>query len=507
MDDLRSLPTPQALWEKLNRNWLAGYSDGKRAVDKARCNRDWFDDVEARRCQLQQHYQSVGAAVSPGHRPLLLIAEPNPLDCLASFWAALLADWNVAFANPSWGDRERAAAYRILQPNLIWPAEVACEGNLSSASASSVASSGSSRMTSLSRPLNAILIPTGGTSGRIKFAHHTWTTLLTAASSFCQTFSWPAHTYCVLPVYHVSGLMQVLRAWLSQAQVAIAPFKTLETQPALVENPAGWYISLVPTQLARLLTAGKGFWLSQFRAVLLGGAPPWPDILIQAAQQKIPVCLSYGMTETAAMVAVQRPKTAAFSAKHPSSGSALPHAKISIEVAGKAQPDNTLGQIVVRSRSVACGYYSGRRDRDCNRDSDRPHSQDFLDQTFYTDDLGYLASEGQLYVTGRISNKIISGGENIFPAEVEAALRSTGQVKDICVFGQPDSQWGEIVVAAFVPTDSSVTAASLQSALSCGEDTPLLSRYKHPKRWIRLSTIPRNAQGKLMKSALAAQIR
>lgn len=491
-------PTPRSLWENLNRDWLTGHGNFDDRV-----NQQWFANVETRYCQLQQHERLISQSATDDEKgskaethPLLLIAEPEPHDFLASFWAALLSGWNVALANPHWGDRERNMALEILQPSLIWPAS----NNLSSLTFphghADMRPCSLEARHSLSCP-SAILIPTGGTGGKLKFARHTWTTILTAANGFCQTFPTPIHTYCVLPVHHVSGLMQLLRAWISQAQVVITAFKTLETQPPLISNPTSWYISLVPTQLTRLLTAGKGPWLSKFHAVLLGGAPTWPDLLAQATEQKIPICLSYGMTETAAMVAAQTPREARHNPQATGSGSRLPHAQITIEAAGKTQPSNTVGQIVIHSQAIAHGYYSP---------GNPTKNPDFSSQTFRTDDLGYLTSQGQLHITGRASSKIISGGENIFPAEVEAALHSTGQVKDVCVFSQPDPHWGEVVVAAFVPAHPDVSETTLRTALSNGKAGSILSRYKHPKKWISIKAVPRNAQGKILKSVLASQI-
>ena len=474
--DLNSLPSPQTLWAKLNSNWLTGYRDRDPKI-----NQQWRNNVETRQCQLAQYKPQSNRIRRNPPRPLLLINEPDPLDFLASFWAALLSDWDIALANPNWGDREQSSALQTLKPTLIWPA-------------SSLPHSPTSPLPH--SPTPKILIPTGGTTGTLKFAHHTWQTLLTATTGFCQTFPAPINTYCVLPVYHVSGLMQMLRAWLSQAQVIISPFKSLETAAPLIDRPTDWYISLVPTQLARLMQAGKNRWLSQFQAVFLGGAPAWPALLDRAIEQSIPICLSYGMTETAAMVTALRPSEflRGFSQ---SSGTVLPHVNLTIESANIAKAEsNIVGQIVIHSPSVALGYYGQSNDR---------LGSVFSHQSFRTDDLGYLSPMGQLHVTGRASNKIISGGENIFPTEVEAALRSTGQVKDVYVFAQPDPEWGEAVTAAFVPVHSEVTVSSLKAALSTYSGA-MLSRYKHPKRWIALSHIPRNAQGKLITSALKTQI-
>ena len=459
-----NFPSPEVLWAKLNPNWLTGYGDRD-----AQINQQWRSLVADRQRQLAQHSGKLESN-DKKIRPLLLISEPDPSTFLASFWAALLSCWDIALANPNWGTHEWNSAIKTLQPTLIWPTRLY-----------------SSPAPLLSRSsVPKILIPTGGTTGTLKFACHTWSTLLTAAAGFCQAFPTPVNTYCVLPLYHVSGLMQVLRAWFSTGQVAIAPFKSLETAPPLIYDSKDWYISLVPTQLARLIQADKSSWLSQFQAVFLGGAPAWPALLDLATEQSIPICLSYGMTETAAMVTALHPTD--FLQGMRSSGTALPHASLTID------SHNTLGQIAIRSSSIAHGYYG-------------QSSEAFSDRCFCTDDLGYLTATGHLHITGRASSKIISGGENIFPAEVEAALRSTGQVKDVCVFGQPDDRWGEAVTAAFVPAHSEVTASSLKKALLTHSDkTSLLSRYKYPKRWISLSKIPRNAQGKLIKSALEAQI-
>ncbi|MGB3766771.1 MAG: AMP-binding protein [Phormidesmis sp.] len=487
--------SPQALWAKLRPDWLTGYGDRNALI-----NQQWIANVDHRCYQLRQHsssyFQSHYSQLQKPpirDRPLLLIAESDPLDFLASFWAALLSGWDIALADPKWGDCEWNSALQILHPALTWPVVMPCGlgvGGLGVGDRElSSQALGQTQPTAISRAEPSILIPTGGTSGLLKFACHTWATLSAAAISFCQTFPTPIHTYCVLPVHHVSGLMQIFRAWLSQAQVIITPFKALETGSPLIHNPAGWYISLVPTQLVRLIAVDKSHWLSHFQAVLLGGAPPWATLLAQASKRNIPFYLSYGMTETAAMVTVQ----AASDRLSHSSGRSLPHAKIAIEADGQLQGPNTVGRIVIHSAAIAHGYYGA-------------DSAAFSSQKFYTDDLGYLTAQGQLHITGRASSKIISGGENIFPAEVEAALRSTGQVKDVYVFGQPDSQWGEAVVAAFVPAHSQVTSSRLQAALSSGIASPLLSRYKHPKKWISLNSIPRNAQGKLLKSALMVQI-
>jgi len=467
--------------------------------------------VKGRLCQLEKFTTDQHPSPSTS-RPLLLIAQSEPTEFLASFWAALLSGWDIALANPNWGQQEWQSVSQLLQPSLIWPAALASTlSPFCSFSASLPASFSDSLSLSPASP-PAILIPTGGSSGNIKFARHTWHSLTIAALGFCNHFQpdgGPINAYCVLPLYHVSGLMQAIRTIVSGGQLFFSPFKSLlsaSSQPAspslstyLSSTYSSTYLSLVPTQLERLLQANKAAWLSQFYAVLLGGAPPWRSLISQAIAQQIPIYLSYGMTETGAMITAARVESSVILSSDGlssidkntsifSSGQVLPHATVHVERDGQGLPSGEVGQIVVRSAAIAQGYYN------------LPSSA-FASGIFYTDDLGYLDAAGALHITGRSSRKIISGGENIFPTEVEAALRSTGQVSDVVVIGLPHPEWGEVVTAIYVPTDDTVSAKSLKQSSQLAQ----LSRYKHPKQWIAVRHLPRNAQGKVNQSALLAK--
>ncbi|NJM97725.1 MAG: AMP-binding protein [Phormidesmis sp. RL_2_1] len=459
-----------------SQQWLVVAEEGAgEKGPRAETAQQWAEQVCAGYRQLQENYSSLRASDgSCPSRPLLLLAEPHSTRFLAALLAALLADWDVALANPHWGTQEWQAVSQLIAPDVVWGINIQLPRHTAAPARA------------FSQP--AILIPTGGSSGDVKFIHHTWTSLMASVDGFCRRFTpngEAVNTYCVLPLYHVSGLMQILRAWVSGGQVVMASFKQLELKPLKPleasalnrKTPQNWFISLVPTQLERLIQAGKSPWLAQFCTVFLGGAPPWPALLDLAKHDNIPLCLSYGMTETAAMVTALDPL--AFLQGQISSGQALPHAEVQIMNHHQPCGDGEVGQVVVHAASIAYGCAD----------------------PFVTDDLGYLDAAGHLHITGRVSGKIISGGENIFPAEVEAALRSTGQVRDVCVLGLPDALWGEAVTAAYVPADQHVCATSLQMAIAS-----TLSRYKQPKRWVPLAALPRNAQGKLNRQQLLAQI-
>jgi len=495
--------SPADLWSQLRSDWLIleGYA-------KVYKHGPWVEEVQERISQLEALPKSPSQPV--------LIAYSNPRRFLSALWAALLSNKSVALANPSWGLREWEAVYAAISPAVVWgeaapKTRLAPDTSLStSRSPQTLATSATAEpttptSTTASAPPH-IFVPTGGSSGQIKFIPHTWQTLLASVSGFCQYFapSTPINSFCVLPLYHVSGLMQVLRSALSGGQIAIAPFKPLEShrpnQPLPFHNSsfqkksAMRVISLVPTQLHRLMQANQSPWLKQFDAVLLGGAPAWPALLDAAQAQQIPLSLSYGMTETAAMVTALKPES--FLSGDRTSGPPLPHATIRVssdDAPQHIEPQHTepqhIGQISIQAQSIP--------------------AQLNAEHTLLTGDLGYFDKKGHLCITGRASQMIISGGENISPAEVEAAIRNTGLVRDVCVLGLPDADWGEAVIAAYVPSSDTVTARSLQDALrisATSQTLPTLSRYKHPKHWIPLAALPRNKQGKLNRQTLVAQV-
>jgi O-succinylbenzoic acid--CoA ligase len=289
---------------------------------------------------------------------------------------------------------------------------------------------------------------------------------------------------CVLPLYHVSGLMQFLRSLISGGQFAVLPFKTLEPGNFLPIQQTDFFLSLVPTQLDRLLKAGYADWLRQFQTVLLGGAPAGEYLLKVARQAGIQLAPTYGMTETAAQVATLKP---ADFLKQRTGYRVLPHAQVTIcNAAGDRLAPNQVGNVLIQAKSLAIGYL---------QTTDELRHDPAIG---WTDDLGYVDAQGGLHIVGRASDKIITGGENVFPIEVEAAIQATGLVQDVAVVGVPDMQWGEAVTALYIPTgveSDELLRTAIQKSLS---------KFKHPKHWIAVKALPRNAQGKLNRAKLRA---
>jgi o-succinylbenzoate---CoA ligase len=468
------------LQQRIQGNWLIGDSDT--------LSEQFISLAERRIQELRQ-------VTSSGTPPLILLTEVDPIKFLANFIAACVMNCPIFLGNPNWVRAEWQQVGNLVQPDLIWGDRILIELTIGQEEGYlNEGSNGRSQPLPYSKNRSWIMIPTGGSSGQIRFAIHTWDTLTASVYGFQQHFQTEQiNSCCVLPFYHVSGLMQFLRSFLSGGELLILPFKTLEADSRLSSSkavlsqidPANFFLSLVPTQLQRLLQNAHPQWLAQFQTILLGGAPAWRELLDQARQQQIPLALTYGMTETAAQIAALKPE--AFLQGGDNCGQTLPHAQVTIHgEKGEGCDRYQVGTVNIRANSLALGYYPDL----------------FVNQLFQTDDLGFIDDQDQLHIVGRNSQKIITGGENVFPTEVEAAIRLTNLVADICVIGLPDRQWGEVVTAIYVPKPNisesdwaeSVAdqAIALQAAL-----TQKLSNFKRPKHLIAVEQLPRNQQGKL----------
>jgi O-succinylbenzoic acid--CoA ligase len=283
--------------------------------------------------------------------PHILLVTADPLEALASFFAACCYPVHLWLGNPNWALGEWQQALPQMGPVHRWgDIPVPLLPFQEPPNWEPLPSIDSAR----------IWIPTGGSSGNLRFAGHTWATLTAAVRGFCQHFQQPTvSAYCVLPLYHVSGLMQALRCLMTGGTLWVQSFKALTRQGPLPGQPA--FLSLVPTQLHRLLRLEREPWLRSHQAILLGGAPAWPTLLARSRQAALPLAPTYGMTETAAQVATLLPRE--FLAGNTSSGRALPHCTLTIQnetgacsTAGPARVDHL-------SRGIPGGCLSTGGDR------------------------------------------------------------------------------------------------------------------------------------------------
>jgi O-succinylbenzoic acid--CoA ligase len=434
-------------------NWLIGYDNQK------------FYDLTLTYWQKFQQEQPKS----------ILLAETEPFQFLAAFLGAVFANCTLFLGNPYWQQSEWEQVFKLIHPSLI-----ISSSNFKLPFKNITTSSRQNRESlNIAKNLNhLIMIPTGGTSGKIRFAIHTWETLTASVEGFQKYFAVnQINSFCLLPLYHVSGLMQFLRSFLTQGKFLIYDYSQLKNNNWL-QLHQDYFISLVPRQLQFILQHNSQ-WLSKFKTVLLGGAPAWQSLLETARQAQIPLSPTYGMTETAAQIVTLKP--ADFLAGNNSVGQVLPHAKITV-CAHNHQ------QLKIQAKSLFFGYY--------------PDYNLHLQQNgFISDDLGQFNAQGYLYILGRNSNKIITGGENVFPAEVEAVILETGLVEDIAVIGLSDSQWGEVVTAIYVPKHKHITSEHISLKI-----VNKIAKYKQPKRWFSLDYLPRNSQGKLDLFSLKQRI-
>jgi len=398
--------------------------------------------------------------------PKIILAEREPVKFLGKFLAASTANCAIFLCNPDWGAEEFQQVLNLVEPDIVWGIE------------HWEAKEKTSRTGSYTAIPQTIMIPTGGSSGKIKFAIHTWSTLMSSVQGFSEYFQIEAvNSCCVLPLYHVSGLMQFIRSLTTGGKLLILPFPEIVSGQIPAIDPSEYFISLVPTQLQRLLEKPElTQWLIQFLIVLLGGAPAWEELLEKARFHQIRLAPTYGMTETAAQIATLKPDD--FLQGKLGCGQILPHVKIDIrDETGKILNFNQLGNITIQAQSLALGYY--------------PHlwsNQDY----FLVDDIGLLDEENYLYIVGRNSEKIITGGENVYPLEIESAIKNNNLVMDICIIGVPDKQWGQAITAIYVPKIPYISLLEIETCLKSK-----LSKFKIPKYWIPVANIPRNSQGKI----------
>jgi O-succinylbenzoic acid--CoA ligase len=310
-------------------------------------------------------------------------------------------------------------------------------------------------------------ILTSGTSGRARsigltYGNHLWSAV---GSAFNLGVDPSDRWLCCLPLYHVAGLEIVMRSVIYGTGAVVHEGFDVARVAESLERDGITLASLVTTQLVRLLEAGVD--LSGPRTILVGGGPVPIEVLEEAMGRGASVVQTYGLTETASQVTTLAPQDAR--RKLGSAGRPLLTTHLRI----------TDGEICVQGPVVAPG---------CADE----------DGWFHTGDLGRIDDEGFLYVEDRLGDVIVTGGENVLPAEVEEVLLRHPAVADAAAVGRDDPEWQEAVEAVVVLRDGAV-AEPAELREHCAES---LARYKVPKRIRFASELPRTPSGKLLRRAL-----
>jgi len=261
-----------------------------------------------------------------------------------------------------------------------------------------------------------------------------------------------------MPLHHVGGLSIVLRSAYVGARIRLLPGFDPASFAGALRNGVT-LASVVPTMLSRILDADQGPYQG-LKAVLVGGGPIPPGLLERATEAGLPVLPTYGLTETCGQVATLRPGSDIEYKAHP-----LPGVELRI---------GSGGRIELRGPMVTPGYVGER---------DRPDGEWLV-----TGDVGSLDSDGALRVVGRADEVIVSGGENVSPSFVEAALEGSPLVRSAMVVGIPSEEWGMEVGCLYVGE------ASPRQVIAWARKT--LQDFMVPHRWLAVDEIPRTGLGK-----------
>jgi len=339
------------------------------------------------------------------------------------------------------------------------------------------------------------LLYTSGTTGRPKGVLCTNRGLVTHAHNLAHSSRMAdqgGHHLNIVPLFHAGGLNVFTNPtlyWGGRVTTVrrFDPGATLEllTDPALAVTHLCGVL-----QMYEWLVRLDGFAGAEFpalRAALFGGWGPSTLEVYRAFRDRgVCVQLSYGASELGPLVSVlSRPDDAA--AEAGSSGTVLPHTQVRLTGPDGAEvAAGETGELWVRGGAVTPGYWH------------RPRAEEFDGDWFRTGDAGRIDAGGHLYIVGRVKEMYRSGGENVYPAEVENALAELPGVVELVVVGVPDERWGETGLLAVVP----LPGVSLSLAEVHAYATGRLARFKHPAHLLVLDELPRSATQKISRAAV-----
>ncbi|WP_026572093.1 o-succinylbenzoate--CoA ligase [Bacillus sp. UNC438CL73TsuS30] len=334
---------------------------------------------------------------------------------------------------------------------------------------------------------------TSGTTGKPKgvmqtYGNHWWSSVGSALNlGFSDSDCW----LCSVPLFHISGYSILMRSVIYGMPIVLHESFDVEKIIEDFHSKQVTIMSVVGTMLTRIVDSlGEAGLPESFRCMLLGGGPAPLPLLQACVAKNVPVFQTYGMTETSSQIVTLSPEYSI--SKLGSAGKPLFPSQVQIiRDDGRRAMEGETGEIIVKGPNVTPGYLN------------RPGAMldRMQDGWFSTGDIGYLDDEGFLYVLDRRSDLIISGGENVYPAEIESVLLSHPFVKDAGVTGQADERWGQVPIAFIVKKEgNSVSGNELE--LFCMER---LAKYKVPKDFKFVEELPRNASNKLLRRKLKGE--
>ncbi len=338
----------------------------------------------------------------------------------------------------------------------------------------------------------ALIMYTSGTTGKPKGAMISHNNLLAAGMGLSQTIDWweDDRFLMVAPFFHIGGIAPLITNILCGCTMVL--MEAFEPMAAwkIVEQEKITTMMTVPTMLAYLLKTYEvaNADSSSIRNITCGASSVPVPLILGFRQLGIPIQQVYGITEYTGAVTMWKEQMN--KDKYDSMGKSMMHGEIAVVdvKSGEVLPAGEVGEIRLRGPQVFVGYFE-------NREATK---QVLKNGWYHTGDVGYIDRDGYLYVVDRIKDMIISGGENIYSAELELTLANHPAVADVAVIGMPDEKWGEIPKAYIVVKPNiSITEADIMAF--CKEN---LASYKAVKEVEFVEQLPRNAVGKLLKHQL-----
>lgn len=352
----------------------------------------------------------------------------------------------------------------------------------------------------------ALVLYTSGTSGRSKGAVLALDSLIASAEASTELLGFEAHDRWLLcmPLFHIGGLSILIRSALLGTSVVLHERFDAERVARAIDTQDVTRVSLVATMLEKLIaTRGERPAPASLSLVLLGGGPASQDLLARAAAAGYPVAPTYGLTEAASQVATRPPFVASPDASDLAAGlQPLPGVEVCIvDAKGRPLEAGEEGEIRVRGRIVMRGYLGEAESRPGDPSSgDTEASSDAIEDGWLsTGDLGRLDAKGHLRVIDRRADLIVSGGENVYPAEIESVLVAHPDIEEAGVVGRADAEFGARPVA-FVVLRSGASMGRSDFDAFCRER---LAGYKVPDSFFEVASLPRTATGKLLRRELS----